>query len=457
MTGTLSQRDLDFPSLEAIWVAASDFITRNRERIEIISRSGDCSIPYELFFDGLVGMVRSGEISEALVEDVQDDLDLMYEMDLCTPVTLNMFPEFLAVQRSRAVINHANRMGSVDLSELETRMDGIRDLRHSFMASEEVETNASESSALFLPTQGEPLIPMGIDSVDSRLGGGMKRRKVCMICAYTGFGKTTLGLNICWRNSEGRGPVYSESGLRTAFVTTELPKDECMCRYYSMMLEYSYELIWKGDPSGVRTRDEINAEVSRMLDDRTQSDPLVTRSRQNFNVWDFSTSTLTPSRLESHLRASRDAGTPIDVVCVDYIDKMELSDNVDPVYRADTRSKQGFISRELERLAIEYNCLMIVLTQANDDGLKRPTVGLNASRDARNKNDPVSYWMGLGGTSTGRENGIYHLNVPKNRDGRTFGLNISGRLDVQRFTDYTEESQISETYGSQARRQQVNS
>jgi KaiC/GvpD/RAD55 family RecA-like ATPase len=449
LSNTLSQQDLDIPCHRAILQAVTTFTTEHRAAIE---RANGGIISANLLNGVLIAMIRTGEIAQSEIPDIDDMMDLLFTIRLDTQIMLAMLPAFLLHQRTRKAIN--SRIGSPEFSpnDILDEMHRIQEVTRSMQADSSV-VITPHNPRIALPTDTSPPIPLGIDTLDTMLGGGVKRKKVVMICAYTGYGKSTLGLNIAWRNAEGRGR-YGATGLRSVFVTAEMPYEECLCRYYSMLLAYPFETIWKGDVSNNRSRAQVNDEIHEILYRRAMSDEVVARSQNNFTIWDFSTKTLTPGMIEQQLRAEAANGTPVDVLVIDYIDKMTLDAGAkNMTFKQDRRVELGKISVEIEQLAIMFNCLIVVLTQANDDGARRSSVRLTASRDARLKNDPVSLWMGLGTNEADRKNNIYRLTIDKNRDGATFPLNISGRLDIQRFVDYTEEASINQQFGAAARRQ----
>jgi replicative DNA helicase len=323
-------------------------------------------------------MVNTGEMPHSEIDAVDEAMDMIYQMRLDTQMMLAMLPRFLEYQRTRRALN--SRFTSADFTPeaVFNEISAIRTQVGMLEADDSVVVSVTNIRSA-LPSDESPPIPLGIDTLDSRLGGGVKRKKVVMICAYTGYGKSTLGLNIAWRNSEGRGIFYGSTGLRSVFATTELPREECLCRYYSMILSYPFELIWKGDSSGGRSKAEINDEVERMFYDRVRSDPTALRSSQNFKVWDYSTKKLTPDMLEQQVKVERAAGNPVDLLVLDYIDKMSLAaTEANKTFRQDRRQELGEISKELERIAIEYNLLIVVLTQANDEGSHRASVRMTA-------------------------------------------------------------------------------
>ena len=440
------------PCHRAILQAALTFTSENREAIE---RSDGGVVPPELLNGVLIGMINTGEIPQSEVNQIDEALDLIYTMRMDTQMVQAMLPRFLEYQRTRRTLNSSFSSSEFVPTDIYDQMERIRDQVSSLEGDESVVVDPMDCMAA-LPTDESPPIPMGIDTLDSRLGGGVKRKKVVMICAYTGYGKSALGLNIAWRNSEGRGIHYGNTGLSAVFVTAEMPREECLCRYYSMMLAYPFETIWKGDPTGNRTREQINREIQQTLQHRVQTDQMVARSSRNFKVWDYSTKTLTPDTLRQQLMQRRDAGQPVDLMVVDYIDKMVLAPKSgNETFRQDRRAELGKISSELEDLAIDFDCVIVVLTKANDEGSYKARLRMTGTRDARLKNDPVSLWIGLSASEQDRANNVFTLNIDKNRDGPTFSLSISGRLDVQRFTDYSEESEINLQFGASARRSQT--
>lgn len=444
LQGTLYQQDLDVPCHRAILQAATTFASENGEAL---SRGSAGAIPPELLNQVLLSLINTGEISKSEIPAIDDALDVIYGMRLDTPVMLAILPTFIQYQRTRRALNEAYGRPDFTPGDVFAEVEKIR-ADVGMMSSDETVIHDPSNPRTSLPSDTEPPIPLGIDSLDARLDGGIKRRKVVMICAYTGYGKTAFGLNVCWRNSEGRG-LYGSTGLRSVFVTAEMPYQECMCRYYSMLLAYPFSIIWKGENiEGGRDRETVNRDIENVIENRVQTDPTAARSMANFRVWDYSTKALTPSMLDRQLAAQQEAGTPVDVMTIDYIDKMILAPTKEnDTFRKDRRQELGKISADIEQLAIKYNCLILVLTQSNDEGARKSGVRMTSSRDARLKNDPVSLWIGLGASEQDRANNIMRATIDKNRDGATFSMNLSTRLDIQRFNDYTEDVESGLQFG----------
>lgn len=58
-------------------------------------------------------------------------------------------------------------------------------------------------------TDPRPRIGIGMDWFDGATNGGLARSEVCLIQAFSSVGKTTVGLNIIWRNPEVPALVFS--------------------------------------------------------------------------------------------------------------------------------------------------------------------------------------------------------------------------------------------------------
>lgn len=436
---TVSQEDLDVPVHKAILVAIYEFI---RTHPFVLESQEELSIQH--IIPVLVGMIQSGEIRDLESHAVDVCLEEIDQVPLTPDFYKNSMQGFLVSQRQRRAINRAEIRG-LDPQEFAREIQQISDGVRSLAADENVVFNALDQGVSCLPDEDKMMLGTGISSIDALLGGGVPVRKVAMLCAYTGIGKTSMGINLAHNNAR--------LGYRTAFASLEMPKSEIMCRYYALALHYPYDLMWKGDPSGQLSRAQINADVAELLHTRTSNEPLVRAALRNFEVWDMSEKTTTHEDIEHLLIKAEEEGRPYHLLVIDYIDIMELPEAKKyDTDRKENKDKLGKISDEIRKVTARHEIVTWVLTQANDEGEKTPNPGLRASRDSRKKNDPVSTWCSLGGTEKELERGIYNFRCAKNRDGRKFTIKIKGDGNYQRFSDYEPEEDLAEKFSPSARR-----
>lgn len=400
-------------------------------------------LPTEVLDPILAGMVRSGAIMDQEVEALEEALAEIDEIDLTPEFYRSSLPDFLTAQRQRRLVNRTLASG-LDPKTFAAQATSVVDEVRSLSSDSRAVYNALDDDE-FLPDEDQPLMGTGISSVDALLDGGIPRGKTAMLCAYTGVGKTGFGLNICRNNAR--------IGFRSAFVSVEMPPDEVMRRYHAMTLRYSYTLIHKGDPTGERTRAQINEEVMELKRSMVRSDPSVRAAFRNFDLIDLSERQATHLDLEQHIQRAIEEGNPYQLMVIDYIDIMTLPEG--RAYekdRKETRDMLGRISDEIRRIAVKYQMWIWILTQANDEGEKNPNPGMRASRDSRKKNDPVSVWASLGGTEKELAQGIFNFRVAKNRDGRKFTVKLRGEGEFQTFEDYQAEDDLAERFSPGGRR-----
>lgn len=423
-SGGVSQEDFDLPSHRAVLAAMLEFSSGSSAFRN--STEDDCA-PLDYVVPIVSGMVRTGEITKSEARDVDDVLDWIEDTELHPDLMAEMAPRFLSYQRSRRVIR------SVSDSDL----DDPESIAASLMtAARSSQGDSSGGGALaidlvdsFLPTSDMEVVGVGIPEVDALLGGGLPVGQTGMVCAYTGYGKSSFGLHICQRNAR--------AGRFSVFFTFEMPRRQVMCRYVSSLIGYPYDLIWKGDHTGRLTREEINSEVSRILAARMSSDPSVRMAMENLAVVEILDRAATHVDVDSALSGYESGGRNIKVSVVDYLEIMTLPQTREfEAALKDTRDRIGEVSNQVTNVHKKFGVAGWVLTQANDEGLKTSSPGLSAARDSRKKNDPISIWLSLGGTEAQLSEGIFNLRCAKNRDGEKFKTKIRGDGSTQTFFGY---------------------
>jgi replicative DNA helicase len=450
---TFCQDDFDLPAHKAILLAAT---TVAGENYEAVRNNPNEEIAYEFLVSILAGLVQSGELTENEIPDVEDALDLVYDVTLCPQLLEGRISGFIESQRVREEINRNAAAGQIaNTASFLDRLNQISEDALGVNTQNQQRSFTAMTHALTsLPTEDGDMLTTGLDSLDAMMGGGVKRKKSGMICAYTGFGKSAYGLQICRKGAE--------QGSVCRFSTHEMTREECMNRFLSAFLQYDYGLIWKGDQSmpveARRTREEINDEVARLFAARLESNDHARLCAQNFGIWDFHDVSCTVEMLERQLVWERENGTPVDILVIDYIDKLVLPNTeAFSVENQDRRVALGKISQQIEELAIKMDMVIWSLTQANDEGRKKNYPTLTSTRDSKLKNDPCSFWFGLGGTEQKRERErTMTVRCDKNRDGPTFNIEIRTDLATQRFLDFEAGDAVGERISNPERRDRFN-
>jgi len=397
---------------------------------------GDDCAPIDYLVPVLAEMAKSGQITREEIQDVEDVLDEIGEVSLHPTLIMEMIPRFVAYQRTRREILGVSE-GDLDSPEsIAGNLTSIyRRARAMSSGQGDRPTRAMDLLQTFLPNDDKEVIGVGLDSVDSMLGGGLPVGQAGMICAYTGYGKSSFGLHICQRNARIR--------KHSTFFSFEMPAEQLMCRYVSSLIGYPYDLIWKGDYTGVKSRTQINEEVQEELERRIDSDATIRNALEFLDICEIIDRTPTFLDVEAKLEKLREEGKDPKLAVADYLEIMGLPQTKEfDAANKDTRDKIGEMSKQLTSVFGSQRVAGWILTQANDEGNKNTAPGLTAARDSRKKNDPISIWCSLGGSEAQLSEGIFNFRCAKNRDGDKFKIKIRGDGATQTFYDYDQNSDM---------------
>ena len=406
---------------------------------------GDDCAPLDYLVPILAEMVKSGQIAKEETPDVEDVLDEIQDVPLHANLIMEMIPRFISYQRTRREIQGVSER---DLDNPETIAGNLASI---YRRARAISSNQSSSPTRaidligsFLPTNNKEVIGVGLDSVDSRLGGGLPVGQTGMICAYTGYGKSSFGLHMCQRNARLR--------KHSTFFSFEMPKEQLMCRYVSSLIGYPYDLIWKGDHTGVKSRAQVNEEVQEELERRMNSDVTVRNALEYLDIHEILDRAATHLDVEAKIEELKAAGIDPKLGVVDYLEIMVLPPGKEfEAASKETRDRIGEMSNQLTNVFKRQLIAGWILTQANDEGTKNSSPGLTAARDSRKKNDPISIWCSLGGSEAQISEGIFNFRCAKNRDGDKFKLKIRGDGATQTFYDFDPDSAMP-AVGAAARR-----
>ena len=446
MKGSFRQTDLDVPNHRVIFLAIEEF-ARTTQNFAQLPEDG---IPMDYLVPILGGMVKSGEVDKSELPGIESVLDDIESVSLHSQLLMPMIPGFLAYQRQRRAINQAvsnNDMGgdgslAEELFNIKRESDSIGGRDRSGL------TEASDLLETMMPTETKIVIGTGISSIDALLDGGVAKSQTAMLCAYTGLGKSAFGVNVC-QNA-------AKMGFRSAFISLEMSAAQLMCRYTSAIASVSYTLLWKGDSTGELSMRQIKDDVLERVRRLREADPVINAGYANFSIAEMTGaagsmtagSPATTDDIRNLCQSARNAGRPIDLIVIDYLELLDLPDTKQfAAARKETRDKLGELSVQLDRICRDFQLVMWILTQANDEGSKAPSPGLTAARDSRKKNDPISVWCSLGATEGQRKEGIFNFRCAKNRDGRTFTVKIRGEMEFQKFMDYDQTSTERASHG----------
>lgn len=277
-------------------------------------------------------------------------------------------------------------------------------------------------------------IPTNLACINRKLpGGGLGLKKYGILCAYTGVGKTTLGLNFAWGGAMVRHKV--------CFASLELTANEIKERLYSLVGHINYNSLRYGEPP-TKSRQQVWEEARQKVLSQTQE------SMDCFQIWDFSEEICTVPLLEDWIRREidRDPNNPPRVLFVDWLmclDEDVKKTKIDQISGKEMRHKLQRYGHELSRMSVKYNMAIWAMHQANEKAEDNDVVTMKHSAEGRSAAWKCAVFLGVGISDAARklDPPIFTVTASKMRDGRTFTAKIRGRLEQQRFESIDEEGE----------------
>lgn len=257
-------------------------------------------------------------------------------------------------------------------------------------------------------TQAEDVqrIPTGIVELDCELGGGARAGKLYMVCAYTGYGKSSFAVHL--------SAVATEFGRKVLYFHSEMSaRDDYYPRLIAWKLGVPYNRISRSTP-GIDCPDIVD----------------FLRQIEFIDLTKIGAGSI--EKVREKIRRTDRPGGKGPLVIVDTVDKIEVRPS-----RKSERMILEEICFQLSQLAEEESVPIWATTQANDSAHGAEVVDLKCLRDARGKGLPCSLVLGLGMTDKSRNLGIATLTADKHRDGRKFQVYLRTDLACQRFSSLT--------------------
>lgn len=181
------------------------------------------------------------------------------------------------------------------------------------------------------------VIPTGYPTLDSYIGGGLKRGELIIVAARTSVGKSTYAENIAEK--------IAYRGGRVLFCSIEMSPKQMMYRFAVR--------------SGMLSRSALEFGISTDSDRAALERLIKTRSALPFTLYDAPMATASTIRGQV-ARLKLEVGQP-DLVVIDYLQLMaDISDK-----DGKEHLRIGKITKALKHLAREYNVPVILISQLN--------------------------------------------------------------------------------------------
>lgn len=264
-----------------------------------------------------------------------------------------------------------------------------------------------------LTAEGKIVHPQtGISSVDAVING-LRPGQMIIVAARPSIGKTALALSIA-RNT-------ATAGVSTDFYSLEQPQNELVARLVSIETGLSVNRIYSGhdnDSADIyRAQKKIIAmEPYLRIDDRSFESMAALRSRIKNNIMRHNTR----------------------VVFVDYLGQIEVPY---PSAMATKDLQVGYITRSLKHIARDYKITIVLLCQLNRnvEGRVSNKPVLSDLRDSGNIEQDADVVIFISRDKEAN-NGTATLHISKNRNGKTFDVEVAFRSECMHFADLAYEN-----------------
>jgi len=236
-------------------------------------------------------------------------------------------------------------------------------------------------------------ISTGYRKLDDVLGGGFRAQNLFILAARPGIGKTALALNMLVNS------VWK--GFNPVFFSTEMSIDEIKNRMASIMSGVSATCIDMGsDAMSDKQLDEVMDSIRAL-------------SGVGGNPY-FVSKSIKTSEIKSHLRRIKFQDGKVDLVFVDYMQR------VLPEAKEQSREREvAQISSAMKDLAMEFDCPVIVICQPSrrmeDDSDATPKNSWLRDSGQIEQDADVIAWVCR--NPGGGEPGVSKLTITKNRHG----------------------------------------
>ncbi len=257
------------------------------------------------------------------------------------------------------------------------------------------------NEAIEVKGEDDPVIgiPSGLEDLDLVLGG-FQRKRLIVIAARPGIGKTSLALNVA-RNA-------LSMGRKVGFFSFEMSDNEILCRILAQEARVNSQSIENGT---------IKFNVSAM-DRYAKAAGVVSQYIKNFYFDEFSRDIVSLKAKAKSWQLKHG----IDMICIDYLQLMSIPQT------GNVSESIGYVTQNLKHLSSELNVPVLLLSQLNRDSARddrEPQLhDLRSSgsieQDANQavfihakKGDPPEYWLLVKKNRHGQKRDIRTVFVPE--------------------------------------------
>lgn len=248
--------------------------------------------------------------------------------------------------------------------------------------------------------QAPPGLRTGFPDLDRAIQG-YQPGMLYVVAAGSNEGKTTFALQSIWRATRDRRNGQPVIGV----VSLEMPKDKIVKRFIQLASCVPSDRMDTGKMTveDKRAVSEAAKEIARIRIKVADPDKAVT------------------DEVRGHVQDLRQTFGKVDLIVVDYVQMLKIDA---PAFQKLNRANQlDEVVYDLKRMAMSYDCSMIVLSQLNGEAAKSTERSLNDLRDSRGITQAADYVFMLTPHATERERANlqfvpYELGIVKNRYGK---------------------------------------
>lgn len=245
-----------------------------------------------------------------------------------------------------------------------------------------------------------------------RLTGGLKPGEMILVAGRPSMGKSTLAQNFIEH--------AALSGKNVLFFSVEMPVDMVVMRHVSSVGKAPLEAL-------------VNADIAKLGEEIVNAGA---KLRDRFYEIDDSPGLTSPQILLRAQRLQMKLGRPLDLIVVDYIQKLrDVGDN------QNVRIQE--ISGNIKHAARVLNCPIVALSQLSRECEKRADKRpmLSDLRDSGSLEQDADVVMFIYRDEVYNRNsdaaGTAEILVRKNRNGKTGDVYLTSRLDLARFDNFS--------------------
>ena len=189
----------------------------------------------------------------------------------------------------------------------------------------------------------QPLrIPLGMDSVDDLMGGGLAKGEILLVCANSGGGKSITLLNIAHN--------LVRNGLDVVYITLEL-SEQLVAQRMDMLMSEIHAALHQ------QKYKEVANSINKIKHTENVGEFLVKRMSSGSNANDIR------SYLKEHELSK---GKLPDMLIVDYLDLMAPTQKVPP---QEIWTRDKLATEQLKDIGEEYQLLIATASQLNRSAL----------------------------------------------------------------------------------------